>query len=205
MAHIAHRETIRAQFGVGQRSARLGGTTHRPCTLNDVPKIKRMRARRVQPSDGIRVADTLAAPDYVDAFEVSTGGPRRSAEQWARATFEDAPAAVRWLLLIGWRFVLGFRLGPRPSPAHILGWDIVRSTPEVIVLGVRSIVLGQAHLVFHVERATVVVATSIRFERRAASAVWSVLGVIHRTAMWSLLTRAAAQCPAPSTTSVTPW
>jgi Protein of unknown function (DUF2867) len=154
------------------------------------------RARRVAPDGDLLAVDTLADPDYVDAFrvdalEVPGGADPRSAEQWVRAAFEGAPAPVRAVLLVGWRYGLGFRLGPRPSPDHVFGWRIVEATPEVIVLGVESRVLGPAHLVCRVAPAGVVLATFVRFERRGARAVWSVVGLVHRQAQPYLLGRAA--------------
>jgi hypothetical protein len=151
----------------------------------------RVRARRVDPKNVIRAGGALAEPDYLDAFEISAGPPSRSAEQWARACLEGAPLAMRWFLLVGWRFVLGLRLGPRPSPDHVFGWTIVSATPELVILGVRSVVVGQAQLLFRVEPSRAVLATVISFDRRGASAVWSVIGLIHRRALPYLLTHAA--------------
>ena len=65
--------------------------------------------------------------DYTDSFEapIATANDR-TPEQWARAVFEHAPRPVRRLLVSGFRYGLGLRLGPRPSPEHVLGWEIVQ-------------------------------------------------------------------------------
>jgi hypothetical protein len=143
----------------------------------------------IEPSD-VRAAGTLADPDYLDAFELSGPFDARSAEHWARAIFEDAPLAMRLFLLLGWRFVLGLRLGPRSSPDHVLGWKIIRASAETIVLGVDSNILGQAQLVVQVERTRVVLGTLISFERGRAHAIWFAIGLIHRRTLSYLLTRA---------------
>jgi hypothetical protein len=65
--------------------------------------------RRSVPGE-VRAIDPLA--------DMSSAKPRSPA-QWARAIFEDAPVAMRWFLLLGWRAGLGLRLGPVHSPAHV--------------------------------------------------------------------------------------
>lgn len=81
------------------------------------------RASRVEVGDVLRANDTLADPDYSAGFEVSLGAQERPPEQWARITFEDAPLALRWFVVLGWKTILGLRLGPLRSPDHVLGWE----------------------------------------------------------------------------------
>jgi hypothetical protein len=150
-------------------------------------------ARRADPRELTGAGETLANPDYLDAFALDTDGDTRSAEQWARASFEAAPLAMRWFLLISWRLVLGLRLGPRDSREHVLGWRIVRVSPEAIVLDAESIVLGPAQLVFQVQRSRVLLGTFIRFERPGAALIWSLIGLIHRQTLPSLLTHTASR------------
>ncbi len=52
-------------------------------------------------SEAIRNAGTLAAPDYADSFALGSASDARSAEQWARASLEEAPLVLRWFLLVG--------------------------------------------------------------------------------------------------------
>src|SRR6202042_1455143 len=77
------------------------------------------RALRVKVTQQSRKLDTLADPNYAAAWEVVIpDGDARSAEQWARATFEEAPPALRRFILAGWIVGLRLSLGPRPSPDH---------------------------------------------------------------------------------------
>ena len=151
-----------------------------------------MRARRVEVSEQ---TDALAGASYASAFEVAS--PRadaRSAEQWARAAFEHAPVALRSAVLVGWRGVLGLRLGPRQSAAHVLGWTIVRQARDSIVLEARSPLLT-ARKVVRVESSRVVMTTFVRYERRAGRAVWAAVAPVHhRTEPW-LLAHATSQGP----------
>lgn len=149
-----------------------------------------MRARRVNVTDE---PDTLASPDYASAFEVtSAAGDQRSPEQWVRDVFEGAPRAARWFVLLGWRYALGLRLGPRPSPAHVLGWRIVRRTPDSITLEVRS-ALVTAHKLLRVERSRVVMTTFVRYDRPFASALWSAVTPVHHRTEPYLLGHAATR------------
>src|SRR5690242_1135705 len=73
--------------------------------------------------------------DYADAFEIHLlFADGRTAEEWARAGLERAPAAVRRLVVWVHRHVLGFPLDPRPSPGTVLGWPIRSCEPDVVVL-----------------------------------------------------------------------
>ncbi|MFH8980212.1 DUF2867 domain-containing protein [Streptomyces varsoviensis] len=154
---------------------------------------------RVEVADTARGVGGLAADDWAEAVAVTTGGSSlspRSPEQWARSVFEDAPGPVRWFLVTGWRSVLRLRLGPRPAPTHVLGWRILTMATDVIVLELTS-PLMTARLVLRAEAARVVMTTFVRYEHRAAPAIWSLAALIHRRAVPYLLKRAAAQPPKP--------
>ena len=87
---------------------------------------------------GTREIATLARIDYEDAFLVGTGlAQDRTAEQWAREILEGAPVSTRHALTRGWSG-LGLRLGPAQSDRHVLGWEIRRSDPDVVLLGARG-------------------------------------------------------------------
>jgi hypothetical protein len=153
-----------------------------------------MRARRVEVAE---TGDPLGRSDYASAFAVSRrAGDERSAEQWARAAFEGAPAALRTFVVVGWRYGLGFRLGPRGSAAHVLGWKIASSTPEVVVLTLQS-PLVTAHKVVRVDAARVAMTTFVRYERAPARALWSAAAPVHHRTEPYLLGRAAAS-PRPA-------
>jgi hypothetical protein len=135
-----------------------------------------------------------ALPDYADAFEVSRSPTdRRSAEQWARDGFERLPLAARRPALFLHRWVLGFPLGPWSSPEHIFGWAIVTSEPELLHLEARSALLN-GHMVWRLHHERLVMTTFLQYKkRRTASAVWAILGNIHRGGAPSLLELAARQ------------
>ena len=140
----------------------------------------------------IRAVETLADPSYTYACEVETSPmDSRSPEQWARAVFEGAPTPLRWFIVLGWRVALGLRLGPRQSPSYVLGWKILSTTPDVVVLGVESFLL-RAQLVIRVHESQVLHATFVHYERRAARVVWTVAAPIHRLVIPFLLRHAAA-------------
>jgi hypothetical protein len=147
--------------------------------------------RRVAVTDEVSATDTLPEPHYAAQFELSLGhASARSPEHWARATFEDAPAALRWFIRTGWRLGLGFRLGPASSPDHVLGCRIAHSGPEVIILEQRS-PLMTAHNLVLTRDARVVWATFVRYHRPAARPLWSVSALIHHRTLPYLLEHAA--------------
>lgn len=139
-------------------------------------------------------------PDYRDAFEVPIDKTdRRTAEQWLRAVFEDAPRPVRWFLLLGWRGVLGLRLGPRPSPDHILGWRIASREHDEVRLELHS-ALMKAQLTLRLSSSTAVWSTNVSYTQPLARSLWAAVGVIHRQIVPYLLGRAAS-FPQPKTNS----
>lgn len=151
-----------------------------------------MSARRVEVTDGTRAVDTLPGPDYASAFEVARpAGDTRSPEDWARAAWEHGPRALSSFILVGWRFGLGLRLGPRPSPDHVQGWAIVVATEDTIVLEAKSGLMS-SHNVVQVERTRVRWTTFVRYEKRSARALWSLAAPVHHRTLPYLLGRAAA-------------
>jgi hypothetical protein len=79
--------------------------------------------------------------DYDDCFTAPRAATDdRTPEQWARAVFEGAPPPVRWFLVNGFRYGLGLRFGPQPSPEHVLGWAIIgrSSAPRSASCGART-------------------------------------------------------------------
>jgi hypothetical protein len=71
----------------------------------------------------IRSLDTLDRTDYADLYTATTAGAKkRSPEQWARAAFEESPAAYRRASL-AWG-LLRLRLGPSFVPDHVHGWKV---------------------------------------------------------------------------------
>jgi len=138
----------------------------------------------------IRAIDTLTDPDYTDAFEIDTSGAKpRSPEQWARAIFEDAPTAMRWFLLLGWRAGLGLRLGPLRSPDHVQGWDILDRAANSVTLELHSWSLT-CHLVFWLDDTKLVFSSSVRYDRKIGAVIWRPASIIHRRIVPYLLQNA---------------
>jgi hypothetical protein len=101
-----------------------------------------------------------------------------STEQWARVCLEQLPVALRWCVIAGWRFVLGLRLGPRPSPDHVLGWKVIRRLRDETVLEVRSAFLT-AHLVFRRDGTRLVWSTFVHYDRWIAAFIWPPVSYFH--------------------------
>jgi hypothetical protein len=157
-------------------------------------KAGSIRAHRVAAALETRATDN--PPDYIDAFEVPISNTR-TPEQWARAVFESAPRPVRWFLLLGWREMLGLRLGPRPSSDHVLGWRITETSPDAVRLELRSSLMT-AQLILRVASSTAVLTTHVYYTRRLAHPLWAAVGPIHRQVIPYLLGRAAS-FPRPAT------
>jgi hypothetical protein len=134
--------------------------------------------------EAIRSLSTLANPDYVDLFTVTTdaaaGG---SPEQWARAGLEDAAGLAGQFV---WRVLCGLRLERRPSPDYVGGWKIADRGDSWIRLEAASWFMT-AHIVVQLDDGQVSVATFIRYDRPMAALVWPPLSAGHRLAMPGLL------------------
>ncbi len=152
------------------------------------------RARRVDVDERLRAATYLVNPDYEAAYGVEVTSPGRSPEQWARNVFEDAPLALRWSLVFGWKSVLGLRLGPQGSTDHILGWAVQTTSEDSITLAARSALLT-ARKVVRLDDHHLVVATSVRFERRGAWLTWAAVLPVHHRLEPFLLMSAASRHP----------
>jgi hypothetical protein len=152
------------------------------------PRVGRRAVAAAEPLIG------SARYDYADAFEVRALRPDpRSAEQLARAALEQAPLALPRIIRVVHRYVLRFRLGPSSSPDHVLGWKIVTSQPDVIVLEAVSS-LARAVIVARKVDPTLAVGTTYLFYTRptAARFVWKIVGPLHRWIAPLLLKHAAA-------------
>ncbi|HEY1828248.1 MAG TPA: hypothetical protein VGF87_09510 [Acidimicrobiales bacterium] len=151
------------------------------------------QARTIERPEPMQALDTFETPDYTDAYEISiVAVEQRTAEQWVRAIFEDAP---RWLvrfMMFGWRFGLLIRL--TPAPEKVLGWDIVDATDKWIVLESRSPFLA-THLITAVGDTTVIQSTSVRYDRRGAAVGWRPTVLLHRRILPYLVRHAVAQAP----------
>ncbi|MFG2628469.1 DUF2867 domain-containing protein [Streptomyces sp. NPDC048473] len=168
------------------------------------------RTRRVEvPRVAAAAEEELAAgAGYASAFELPVADARsRTPEQWARAVFEDAPVLLRGFLVLGWSLVLRIRLGPRPSPGHVLGWTVSDSAADsdtgrdagtgtdegpgsnTTTLAAPSPLITTRNVAV-VNASTVVWVTFVRFDRRIARPVWAMIAPIHHLAIPYLLRRA---------------
>jgi hypothetical protein len=116
----------------------------------------------------------------------------RSPEEWARAIWEDAPVAMRWLTVAGWRFVLGLRLGPRHSPDHVLGWRIIRRVRDETVVELESVFLT-AHNVFRRDGTSLLWSTFVQYDRPIAALIWRPASLLHRSLARYALRRAGSR------------
>lgn len=145
------------------------------------------RVRRSTPATGSEVAALDA--DFACAYEVAVApADGRSAEEWARAAWEGASAPLRWVIVAGWRLVLGLRLGPRGSPDHILGWRIVERPVDEVVCQASGVLT--AINAFRRVDGRFVWSTFARYEGRSGRLIWPPVSVLHR-----LLVRVALREP----------
>jgi hypothetical protein len=146
--------------------------------------------RQIEVPAAARELSTLSRVDYADAFRVDTGSAAgRTAEQWARAVLEDAPATTRTTLLSGWAS-LGLKVGRPGSDGTVLGWKVRRNTPDVLLLGADSRIGMPGELLFKRERDGLLFATFVQYGNPAARAVWAGVEHVHVRIVRSILERA---------------
>ena len=133
------------------------------------------------------------AADYVDVFEVPiAAGDARTAEQAFRDGLGDKPGAGGRLVLWIHRNVLRLRLGPPRSAGHLIGWPIVRSNPDELVLATRGPLMRGELTLRRQDGRRAVLTTRLHYRRRvAARAVWALIGPLHRAVAPRLMRRSA--------------
>ncbi|HEX4493530.1 MAG TPA: hypothetical protein VH914_20170 [Acidimicrobiia bacterium] len=149
-----------------------------------------IRARATAPQVPVVVAGEDFRSDYADGFIVERVSARPP-EAWARQTLEQGPAALRWFVTFGWRYVLGLHLARGRSADHVAGWRVVRSDADVVVLAVDSGMLGRCRLTFTAGESSATAGSNLEFTRPGARAIWSVAGLLHRRILPSLFGHAA--------------
>jgi hypothetical protein len=126
-----------------------------------------------------RALSTLSRADYEDAFLLEIGSAReRTAEQWARATLEDAPMIMRNALHWGW-FALGLQLSSARSERYVLGWQVQVSTPRFVLLAANSRLGLPAQLLFWRQPDTLLFCTFVQRENAIVRAVWAAVQRVH--------------------------
>ena len=146
-------------------------------------------ARQVPAPTGGAALDLLERVDYADAFAASTSARRRPGE-WARLALDSAPPLLGRFVRLAHR-VLGLRLAPSGSSAHLWGWDVLRDGLDAFVLGVEG-ALVTPRIVVTAPPGQVVAATLIRFDHPVAPLLWAGVAPIHRAVARRLVDGAVA-------------
>jgi hypothetical protein len=137
-----------------------------------------------------RERSTLDQIDYADAFVVETTGDH-TAEEWARAVLEDAPAATRASLKSGWTS-LGLKLDHRNSEPNVLGWRIRRNTEDHLLLEAGGWLGLSGELLFERRDGELHFSTFVRQRHVAARGLWAAIEPTHVRVVRGLLEDAAA-------------
>jgi Protein of unknown function (DUF2867) len=132
------------------------------------------------------------AADYADVFEATIAqGDSRTAEQMFRDALGDEAAGgvVLWIH----RHVLRLRLGPPSAPDHLIGWQIVHSDPDEIVLTTSGPLMRGELTLRRLDGRRATLTTRVHYRhKKTARLVWSVVGPLHRMVAPQLIKRAAA-------------
>jgi len=139
--------------------------------------------------DGVSDIAGLDRYDYDETFSVDTDC-NPSPEDWARLTLEDAPRWMRAVMVNGWRS-LGIDLAPLDSDRAVLGWPILRNTPDDIVLGIESSIGLTARIVIQPSPTRGVHSMLVKYESEAARVAWAGIAPPHRVFVRRLLDVAA--------------
>lgn len=137
------------------------------------------------------------ASDYTDVFEAPIlPGDVRSAERMFRDALGQRRSAGGGIVVWIHRHVLGFRLGPQSSPDHLIGWPIVRSDSDEIVLATSGPLMRGELTLRRVDGRRATLTTRVHYHRKiAARAVWAVVGPLHRVIAPRLIERASRNDP----------
>jgi len=128
-------------------------------------------------------------PDFASTVDIARpDGDQRTALDWARAVWEDAPPPVRIFLRAGWR---GLGFSGRLAPERVLGWDVVADEPERVVLATPSPLLTARNIVRLDER-RVYWTTEVGYERFPGRVLWAAAVPFHQLIVPARLRRVAA-------------
>jgi hypothetical protein len=131
--------------------------------------------------------------DYADSFEVVLHDPdAHSAEQWVRTALDQSPGSLATLIRLVHRHVIGFRLGPAFTDEHIIGWQVVHSSQDIMQMQASGPVV-RAVIVARRKTPTKMTLTTFLFYRRPARAklLWVAIRPVHKRAASDLMSRAA--------------
>ena len=159
-----------------------------PQMLGFISRRWRGGARQIAVPEALRGLSSLPRVDNADPVVVYTGAhPDRTAQDWARAILEGAPATTRAELLAGWS-ALGLK--STDATASVLGWAIRRQTEESVLLSRDSRVGMPGELLFSLSPDALVFATFVHHRTPATRALWAVVRHAHVRTVLELLDRA---------------
>ena len=160
-----------------------------PQMLRTIERRWRCAARQVAVPEDVAELSTLPRVDYADSFVVETRAhPDWTAERWAAAVLEDAPATMRARLLTGWS-ALGLK--GAASDQSVLGWDVRRSSDDTVLLGRDSRIGMPGELLFALRPEGLLFATFVHHGTAATRAMWATVVRTHVRTVLALLDRAA--------------
>ncbi len=134
----------------------------------------------------------LGKPDYRDNFLARRAeSDDRTALEWFRAAFEDAPWPVRWFLLAGWRCVLLLHLELSGSSGNILGWRIFENQASLARLQTESRLMTSRLSLELAPDSTAVWTTELWYRSRTGRVLWTFVGILHRRIVPHRLRQAA--------------
>lgn len=130
----------------------------------------------------------LPDADYADSFRLGSSSPA-SAEALTRLALEGMPAQLRLSVRAAHRYLLGLQPGPDDAQ-HVLGWPILQSSPDLLVLGAQSRMVDCRIVVATGDGGTSIT-TLLHHRHPATRIIWAGLGFAHRTVAPYLLSRTA--------------
>jgi hypothetical protein len=149
--------------------------------------------RQVEVPKAARALSSLSQIDYADAFLLRTGeDDDRTAGQWARTILEGSPFATRAALQSGWSSI-GLKLDGESAGEHMLGWQVRRQTPDLILLGAESRIGMPGELLFQRRNRALLFATFLQHDNAVARAVWAGVEPVHLVVVRRLLEHAAGR------------
>ncbi|MEZ0349314.1 DUF2867 domain-containing protein [Mycobacterium sp. pR1184] len=168
------------------RALVIGTGAHQVVTRGTLKRIA-AAALRDQTESG------QTASDYTDVFEVPMSpGDTRTAEQMFRDALRDerGGGAVSWIH----RHVLRFQL--HSSTDHLIGWQIVQSDPDELVLTAGGPLMRGELTLRRRDGRRATLTTRVHYRRRlSARMVWAVIAPLHRVVAPRLMQRAAEPDP----------
>jgi hypothetical protein len=150
--------------------------------------------RQIPVPSSAQALSELPRVDYADAFVVDPAPTDRlTAEQWARTALEQAPAGVRQMLRAGW-LALGLKLDAAPAERSVLGWEIRRSTPELVLLGADSRLGLAGELLFRREPRSFLFCTFVHQENQLGRVTWTGVEATHVGIVRRVLKQGIERC-----------